>query len=211
MKDSKGLKFPERDNSNTYKRSAIIIGILLIIAIIVASLKCCDTETLIGDETSAPDTEGVVTVEPDIDDTTDEAAPAPGIIYDTGAVEGGWETTDPDKIVENLNEKVAEGMINISMNTSPYFADGTASGNLMIVNESINRYPQVVEIRRNDNDELIYKSGAIPVGSKIEKAPLSVDLDAGTYDCTAMFYNVDPNSGAYLGCAGAIVQITVQN
>lgn len=211
MKESKGLKFPERDNSNTYKRSAIVIGILLIIAIIIATFRCCGTETSVGDETSVPDTEGVVTVEPDIDDTTDEAAPAPGIIYDTGAVEGGWETTDPDKIVENLNEKVAEGMINISMNTSPYFADGTASGNLMIVNESINRYPQVVEIRRNDTNELIYKSGAIPVGSKIEKAPLLVDLDAGTYDCTAMFYNVDPVTGAYLGCAGAIVQITVQN
>ena len=215
MKESKEPRFPERDNSNTYKRSAIVIGILLIIAIIVASLRCCGTETLKGDDTTSSDTTAVLISIPDIGDsndiTADSDAPAPGIIYDTGAVEGGWETTDPDKIVENLNEKVAEGMINISMNTSPYFADGTASGNLMIVNESINRYPQVVEIRRNDTDELIYKSGAIPVGSKIEKAPLSVDLAAGTYDCTAMFYNVDPNSGAYLGCAGAIVQITVQN
>lgn len=214
MKDSKGLKFPERDNSNTYKRSAIVIGILLIIAIIVASLRCCDTETLTGDETTSADTTVVLIEIPDSGDSSDTAdtdPPSPGIIYDTGAVEGGWETTDPDKIVENLNEKVAEGMINISMNTSPYFADGTASGNLMIVNESINRYPQVVEIRRNDTNELIYKSGAIPVGSKIEKAPLSVDLNAGVYDCTAMFYNVDPNTGAYLGCAGAIVQITVQN
>ena len=214
MKESKGLKFPERDNSNTYKRSAIIIGILLIIAIIVASLRCCGTETLKGDDTTSSDTTAVLVEIPDIGDSSDTAdtdTHSPGIIYDTGAVEGGWETTDPEKIVENLNEKVAEGMINISMNTSPYFADGTASGNLMIVNESINRYPQVVEIRRNDTDELIYKSGASPVGSKIEKAPLSVDLAAGTYDCTAMFYNVDPNSGAYLGCAGAIVQITVQN
>lgn len=100
-------------------------------------------------------------------------------------------------------------MINISMNTSPNFRDGTAEGNLMIVNEGINRYPQVVEITRNDTDEMIYKSGAIPVGSKIEHAKLSVDLPAGTYDCTAMFYNVDPNTGSYLGCAGAIISITV--
>ena len=100
-------------------------------------------------------------------------------------------------------------MINISMNTSPNFANGTSAGNLMIVNESINRYPQVVEITRNDTNEVIYKSGAIPVGSKIETAKLSVDLDAGTYECTAMFYNVDPNTGSYLGCAGAIINITV--
>ena len=88
-------------------------------------------------------------------------------------------------------------MINISMNTSPVFSDGTSEGNLMIVNEGVNRYPQVVEITRNDTGETIYKSGAIPVGSKIEKAKLSADLDAGTYECTALFYNVDPDTGDY--------------
>ena len=100
-------------------------------------------------------------------------------------------------------------MINISMNTSPIFQNGTSTGNLMIVNESINNYPQVVEIVRNDTNESIYKSGAIAVGSKIESAKLDADLDAGTYDCTAMFYNVDPETGAYLGCAGAIITISV--
>ena len=95
-------------------------------------------------------------------------------------------------------------MINISMNTSPIFSDGTSEGNLMIVNEGVNRYPQIVEITRNDTGETIYKSG-----SKIEKAKLSADLDAGTYECTALFYNVDPDTGDYLGCAGAIITVTV--
>ena len=198
MKESKDSKFPERDTKKTYKTYAIMIGILLIIAIIVAMLRGCDGLGYIPDD--ATDS-GV----------TDTAAPTPGIVYDTGAVEGGWESADADKIIENLNEKVADGMINISMNTSPIFADSTALGNLMIVNESVNRYPQVVEITRNDTGELIYKSGAIPVGSKIEKAPLAAALDAGTYECTAMFYNVDPETGAYLGCAGAIIHVTVQN
>ena len=101
-------------------------------------------------------------------------------------------------------------MINISMNTSPVFRDGTSEGNLMIVNEGINNFPQIVEITRNDTGELIYKSGGIPVGSKIENAKLSVDLPAGTYECTAMFHSVDPDTGASLGCAGAIITITVQ-
>ena len=132
-----------------------------------------------------------------------------GVNADTGAVEGGWDEADTESIVASLNEKVEEGMINISMNTSPNFPNGTSEGNLMIVNESINRYPQIVEIIRNDTGEVIYKSGAIPVGSKIEAAKLSVDLDAGMYECTAMFYNVDPNTGNYLGCAGAIIHLTV--
>ena len=132
-----------------------------------------------------------------------------GIEFDPSATEGGWDEADTDEIIAGLNEKVEEGMINISMNTSPVFADGTSEGSLMIVNEEVNNYPQVVEISRDDTGELIYKSGAIPVGSKIESAKLSVDLDPGTYKCTALFYNVDPDTGDYLGCAGAVVTVTV--
>ena len=100
-----------------------------------------------------------------------------GIEFDPSATEGGWDEADTDEIIAGLNEKVEAGMINISMNTSPVFADGTSKGSLMIVNEEVNNYPQVVEISRDDTGELIYKSGAIPVGSKIESAKLSVDLD----------------------------------
>ena len=173
---------------NPYRASLILIGVLLVIAILLAVFRGCEGEPV----TDAPVT------------------PNPGIVYDDGAVEGGWDEADTDKIIASLNEKVEEGMINISMNTSPNFKNGTSAGNLMIVNESINRYPQVVEITRSDTGEMIYKSGAIPVGSKIESDTLDVDLAAGTYECTAMFHNVDPETGASLGCAGAIIHITIQ-
>ena len=176
-----------KDTKNSNKAIAIVIGVLLVIAILLAAFRGCENEKPIENPVET----------------------GPGIVYDDGAVEGGWNEADTDKIIASLNEKVEEGMINISMNTSPNFREGTAEGNLMIVNEGINRYPQVVEISRNDTGEMIYKSGAIPVGSKIEHAKLSIDLPAGTYDCTAMFYNVDPDTGNYLGCAGAIISITV--
>ena len=134
-----------------------------------------------------------------------------GIVYDSSAVEGGWDNLSPEEIAEKLNEKVAEGMINISMNTAPYFENGTAEGNVMIVNEAINNYPQQVEFIRNDTGEHIYQSKAIPVGSKIEHAALDVELPAGTYECTAMFHNLDPVSGEIIGTAGAIINITIKN
>ena len=137
--------------------------------------------------------------------------PESGIVYDSGAVEGGWDNLSPEEIAEKLNEKVAEGMINISMNTAPYFEDGTAGGNLMIVNESINNYPQKVQIIRNDTGEQIYESGAIAVGSKIERAKLDSALPAGTYECTAYFHNLDPETGEVIGTAGAIINITIKN
>ena len=143
--------------------------------------------------------------------TKEDACGQTGIVYDSSAVEGGWDNLSPEEIAEKLNEKVAEGMINISMNTAPYFEDGKAEGNVMIVNESINNYPQQVEFIRNDTGEQIYQSNAIPVGSKIERAKLDVVLPTGTYECTAYFHNLDPESGEIIGTAGAIITITVKN
>ena len=102
-------------------------------------------------------------------------------------------------------------MINISMNTAPYFENGKAEGNVMIVNEDINLYPQQVEFIRNDTQEIIYQSKAIPIGSKIERAKLDVELPAGTYECTAMFHNLNPETGNVIGTAGAIITITIKN
>ena len=143
--------------------------------------------------------------------TKEDARGQTGIVYDSSAVEGGWDNLSPEEIAEKLNEKVAEGMINISMNTAPYFENGTAEGNVMIVNESINNYPQKVQIVRNDTGEQIYESNAIPVGSKIERATLDVTLPAGTYECTAYFHNLDPETGDIIGTAGAIITITIQH
>ena len=143
--------------------------------------------------------------------TKEDARGQTGIVYDSSAVEGGWDNLSPEEIAERLNQKVEEGMINISMNTAPYFENGTAEGNLMLVNESINNYPQKVQIVRNDTGEQIYESGAIAVGSKIERAKLDVVLPAGTYECTAYFHNLDPETGDIIGTAGAIITITIQH
>lgn len=143
--------------------------------------------------------------------TKEEARAKAGIVYDSSAVEGGWDQMTPEEIEAALNNKVAEGMINISANTAPIFEDGASEGNLMLVNESINNYPQMVQIVRNDTGEQIYQSNAIPVGSKIERAKLDVVLPAGTYECTAYFHNLDPESCAIIGTAGAIIIITIQH
>ena len=143
--------------------------------------------------------------------TKEDARGQTGIVYDSSAVEGGWDNLSPEEIAEKLNEKVAEGMINISMNTAPYFENGASEGNVMIVNEAINNYPQKVQIIRNDTGEQIYESGAIAVGSKIEHAKLNTTLPAGTYECTAYFHNLNPETGEIIGTAGAIIIITVKN
>lgn len=66
----------------------------------------------------------------------EEARAKAGIVYDSSAVEGGWDNLSPEEIAERLNQKVEEGMINISANTAPIFEDGASEGNLMLVNEA---------------------------------------------------------------------------
>ena len=143
--------------------------------------------------------------------TKEEARAKAGIVYDSSAIEGGWDQMTPEEIEAALNNKVAEGMINISANTAPIFEDGSSEGNLMLINESINNYPQKVQIVRNHTGEQIYESGAIAVGSKIEHAKLNTTLPAGTYECTAYFHNLDPETGDIIGTAGAIITITIQH
>ena len=138
------------------------------------------------------------------------AEPA-GLIWDANAEKGGLVQRSEEEIRAELNRKVEQGMINISMNTSPVFESGTAEGNLLIVNSERNNYPQIVYIVRKDTGEEIYRSGGIPVGSRIERAKLAVNLDAGKYDCVAYFNNVDPETGAILGTAGAEIVVTVQH
>lgn len=133
-----------------------------------------------------------------------------GIVWDSNAEEGGLVAKSKEEILAELNAKVEEGMINISMNTSPVFKTGTDKGNLLIVNSNKNNYPQVVYILLQETGEEIYRSGGIPVGSKIEYAALNKDLEPGVYDCLACFNNVDPETGTMLGEARAEIKITVQ-
>lgn len=176
------MKNKNTKKSETYKKVGISAAIVVVLAIIILLLlRSC------GEPVDDPG----------------------GIEFDPSATEGGWDEADLDVIRDSLNEKVADGMINISMNTSPVFSDGESEGSLMIVNEDINRYPISVEITRNDTGEVIYTSKAVPVGSKIESDRLDVDLDAGTYECTAMFYNLDPDTGDKLGSAGVVIELTV--
>ena len=138
-----------------------------------------------------------------------QVTPAWDLTEDTGSQEGGIKTRSQEEIQEELNRKVEEGMINISMNLNPVFEDGTSDGNLLIVNEKINRYPQIVEIYLKDTDTLLYRSGGISVGHSVEKGKLLADLDAGDYACVAYFNAIHPETHELVGKAGAEITISV--
>lgn len=99
--------------------------------------------------------------------------------------------------------------ITISMCSNPVFQSGSSEGNLNIIVSEENDWPQIVEIYEDSSNTRIYKSDCIPVGYSIPDAKLAVSLPAGTYECTARFYAIDPDSGEQIGSAGAEIKITI--
>ena len=179
------------------RRLRIVILTVIILLLIVAAARVAIT--VVGKQKTGTESESWA-------DWIDQS-----LEMDANAQEGGLTYRSQEEIQAELNRKVEEGMINISMNTSPVFPSGTEKGNLLIVNSESNRYPQIVYIVRKDTSEEIYRSKSIAVGSRIEYAALDVDLPAGVYDCVAYFNNADPDTGAMLGTAGAEITVTVEN
>lgn len=132
------------------------------------------------------------------------------LTVDSNAVQGQREERSNTEIVAELNRKVEEGMLTISINLRPVFENGSSQGHLRIINEKCNKYPQVVEIYRTDTDSLIYQSKVIPVGSRVDNDVLLVDLDAGEYPCVAYISSVNAD-GEVIGKAGAELLLVVEN
>lgn len=125
----------------------------------------------------------------------------------TAISDKGPEQLSQAEILAELNRKVAESMITMSMNPDPTFPTWKSMGNLLIHNDEANRHAQVVQIYRDDTGDLIYSSGLIPVGKYVNQDSLDEDLEPGDYPCTAYFHAVNAETGTVLG-TGA-VRITV--
>lgn len=116
-----------------------------------------------------------------------------------------------EDIEARLNEKVAEGMLNVAVNPNPVFASGDSEGNLRIENIPGNRYAVTVTVTRDDNGEEIYRSGLIDPGYFVEYVKLDKPLAAGEYPALAKFTAYDPETKEEIGAAGIRVNILVQS
>ena len=130
---------------------------------------------------------------------------------DPNAALGQLEGKTQEEIQAELDRIVEEGMFNISIASQVEFADGQSEGELRIENVPNNPYLMKVEITRDDTGETVYTSGMIEQNHHIQTAKLAVDLDAGDYPCTAVFYAHDPETEELVGQAAAKLTISVLN
>ena len=129
--------------------------------------------------------------------------------FDSAAEDGSLDGLTKDQIQELMNNKVDEGMLAISINSTPVFEDGKSKGTLRIENAANNNYNMRVRIVIDDGNKEIYYSEGIKPGQVIKEDYLDEELSRGTYACTATFeaYN-DKNEKA--GEAKAQLNIVVK-
>lgn len=116
-----------------------------------------------------------------------------------------------EEIVAELNRVVEEGMFNISIASVVEFDNGQSEGEVKIENSPANHYLMQVEITRNDTGEVIYTSDILEPNYHVQTAKLDTVLPAGTYECTAMFHALDPNTEQEVGVAGAEMAVVVHS
>lgn len=130
---------------------------------------------------------------------------------DPNGIIGQLDGKSPEEIQAELDKIVEEGMFQISIASVVEFPSGTEEGEVKIENVPGNRYLMQVVITRDDTGEVVYTSGILDPNYHIQFAKLDVDLDPGTYLCTATFHALDPETEEEVGAAAAQMTIIVKS
>ncbi len=143
---------------------------------------------------------------------TPEAESEPGTLERELAAELGLlPGMTKEEIQDRLNRKVAESMLNVSINPTPVFPDGSSPGNICIENIPGNNYAFTVTIVRSDTGDTLLTTGLIDPGYYVEYLPLDQDLPAGKYICVADFKAYDPETLEEIGSVGTELLVTIEN
>lgn len=95
-------------------------------------------------------------------------------------------------IMEDMGEKVAEGMFECCMSMDWYFPNSQEkSPNSYVENKSTNTYPFYFDVYVSDTREKVYSSPIVPVGSYIQGITLEKNLPAGVYDMEVVYTMVN--------------------
>lgn len=120
---------------------------------------------------------------------------------------------------EELKKIMDDSKVAVSMNSMPYFENGSAKGNLKIENMEFNKRLMKVEIYLDKDleagikDKPIYATEKLlPHNSHINEDVLSTALSKGVYPATAYITTFDVNDPSiYLGQASVGIEIVIGN
>jgi hypothetical protein len=116
------------------------------------------------------------------------------------------------ELIEEVRENVAKGRFSTHMNTTWRFPDGSSpSSNAVMGNSARNNYPMWFEVRLQENNELIFTSPVLPLGTQIEEIVLDRVLSKGTYPAALSIHMIDDDGEIVQGNMGFSISLVIQN
>lgn len=124
---------------------------------------------------------------------------------------GFVDEENTDEIMDNMAEKVAEGMFECRMSTSWVFEDGESeSPNAYVANVESNLHTLYFDVYDSTTNEKLYSSPMLPVGTEMKGLTLEKVLPKGEYDAVVMYTLVDEDYEE-VSTVGFHITITVNN
>ena len=103
-----------------------------------------------------------------------------------------------EEVINQMEQRASEelaapGYYTVKMNYEWRFATGdAASENAYVENVVTNTNAVYLDLfLAEDEENAIYKSPVLPLGSSLQNISLDTPLEAGTYDCVAVYHLVD--------------------
>lgn len=116
-----------------------------------------------------------------------------------------------DTVMEDMTNKVEEGMFECMMTTEWTFENGDSeSANAYVANVENNRHTIYFDVYEKETNELLYSSPLLPVGTEIRNIKLDKKLAAGEYKAVVMYTLVDDDEQE-ISSAGFNITISINN
>jgi hypothetical protein len=120
------------------------------------------------------------------------------------------DDSNVEDIKAQVEEKVSRGMFETHMNTVWNFPDGkSASTDAVMGNSANNRFPFWFEVKADD--DIVYTSSLLPVGSQVKEIKLLKNLSKGSYNATVYVHMVDENGEPVDSSVGFSVTLNIKN
>ena len=124
---------------------------------------------------------------------------------------GFVDESNKDTVMEDMGDKVAEGMFECKMTTSWVFEDGKSeSPNAYVANVENNLHTIYFDVYEKVTEELLYSSPMLPVGTELDNIKLEKELQKGEYDAVVMYTLVDEDNEE-VSTVGFDITISVNN
>lgn len=176
-----------------YKRImalVVIISMLLLLSVMVFDVAFTP-------ETKQPD-KGDISSKPQLDKG----------VKDDDVGSGAIDMTDYDEIKAGLQAKTDASYVNYRINSNPVFQNGR--GNVLIQNSASNTGLLQVEILRESDNVILYKSPVLNPNEHIENGELYTKVKSGDYPSIAMFRLYNAETESLIAETGIKIKVTVQ-